>query len=123
MPADLNINASAKPTKVWLDVSWAGTLTSEWAVQSKITVAADLADYVLDGVQHYVFAVASIDAAGNITDLRPKGTLNDQTASDALKSMSSPEIIQMPLPARRGSPVKQRDRQHQRRTGRDVESG
>ncbi|WP_407204511.1 phage tail-collar fiber domain-containing protein [Citrobacter freundii] len=85
LPADLNINASAKPTKVWLDVAWAGTLTSEWAVQSKITVAADLADYVLGGVQHYVFAVASIDAAGNITDLRPKGTLNDQTASDALR--------------------------------------
>lgn len=85
LPADLNINASAKPTKVWLDVSWTGTLTSEWAVQSKITVAADLDDYVLGGVQHYVFAVASIDAAGNITDLRPKGTLNDQAASDALK--------------------------------------
>ncbi|WP_239043365.1 phage tail-collar fiber domain-containing protein [Citrobacter freundii] len=85
LPADLNINASAKPTKIWLDVSWTGTLTSEWAVQSKITVAADLADYVLGGVPHYVFAVASIDAAGNITDLRPKGTLNDQAASDALR--------------------------------------
>lgn len=95
LPADLNINASAKPTKVWLDVAWTGTLTSEWAVQSKITVAADLADYVLGGVQHYVFAVASIDAAGNITDLRPKGTLNDQTASDALskheKSRNHPD--------------------------------
>ncbi|EBU6645180.1 phage tail protein [Salmonella enterica subsp. enterica serovar Stanley] len=95
LPADLNINASAKPTKVWLDVSWTGTLTSEWAVQSKITVAADLADYVLGGVQHYVFAVASIDAAGNITDLRPKGTLNGQAASNALseheKSRNHPD--------------------------------
>lgn len=95
LPADLNINAAAKPTKVWLDVSWTGTLTSEWAVQSKITVAADLADYVLGGVQHYVFAVASIDAAGNITDLRPRGTLNDQAASDALskheKSRNHPD--------------------------------
>ncbi|EJU8207405.1 phage tail protein [Salmonella enterica] len=95
LPADLNINTSAKPTKVWLDVSWTGTLTSEWAVQSKITVAADLADYVLGGVQHYVFAVASIDAAGNITDLRPKGTLNDQAASNALseheKSRNHPD--------------------------------
>ncbi|HFW0557843.1 TPA: phage tail protein [Salmonella enterica subsp. enterica serovar Virchow] len=95
LPADLNINASTKPTKVWLDVSWTGTLTSEWAVQSKITVAADLADYVLGGVQHYVFAVASIDAAGNITDLRPKGTLNDQAASNALseheKSRNHPD--------------------------------
>ncbi|EOK4076211.1 phage tail protein [Escherichia coli] len=85
LPANMNITASAKPTKVWLDVSWTGTLTSEWAVQSKITVAADLADYVLGGVQHYVFAVASIDATGNVMDLRPKGTLNHQAASDALK--------------------------------------
>ncbi|MEG2569534.1 MAG: phage tail protein, partial [Acinetobacter sp.] len=38
-----------------------------------------------NGVQHYVFAVASIDVNGNITDLRPKGTLNEQQASDALK--------------------------------------
>ncbi|HEM7948202.1 TPA: phage tail protein [Citrobacter koseri] len=83
--ANQNITVSAKPTKVWLDVCWTGTLTSEWAVQSKITVAANLADYVQSGVQHYVFAVANIDAAGNITDLRPKGTLDDQTASNALK--------------------------------------
>lgn len=63
-----------KAGKVWLDVCWTGTLTSVWNVQSKITVAANLADYVQNGVQHYVFAVASIDADGNITDLRPKGS-------------------------------------------------
>ncbi|MEG2040355.1 MAG: phage tail protein, partial [Hafnia sp.] len=51
----------------------------------KITVTENLADYVQNGVQHYVFAVASIDVNGNITDLRPKGTLNEQQASDALK--------------------------------------
>ncbi|ECF1694167.1 phage tail protein, partial [Salmonella enterica subsp. enterica serovar Montevideo] len=50
-----------------------------------ITVADSLADYVQNGVQHYVFAVAGIDENGNITDLRPKGTLNEQQASDALK--------------------------------------
>lgn len=83
--ANQNITVSAKPVRVWLDVCWTGTLTSEWAVQSKITVAASLTDYEQNGVQHYVFAVASIDAGGNITDLRPKGTLNDQQASDALK--------------------------------------
>lgn len=80
-----NIVVTNKPVKVWLDVAWTGTLTSVWAVESKITVAENLADYVQDGVQHYVFAVASIDANGNITDLRPKGTLNDQAANDALK--------------------------------------
>ncbi len=80
-----NITVTTKPVKVWLDVCWSGALTSAWRVQSKITVAENLADYVQNGVQHYVFAVASIDVNGNITDLRPKGALNEQQASDALK--------------------------------------
>ncbi|ELE9690246.1 phage tail protein [Enterobacter kobei] len=84
LAANQNITVAAKPVNVWLDVAWTGTLTSAWGVASKITVAANLADYVQNGVQHYVFAVASIDANGNITDLRPKGTLNEQAASDAL---------------------------------------
>ncbi|EIZ5199498.1 phage tail protein [Salmonella enterica] len=80
-----NITVATRPVKVWLDVSWTGTLTSVWGVQSRITVADNLADYVQNGVQHYVFAVAGIDENGNITDLRPKGTLNEQQASDALR--------------------------------------
>uniref|UniRef100_UPI001FFE2AEE tail fiber protein n=1 Tax=Citrobacter freundii TaxID=546 RepID=UPI001FFE2AEE len=85
LAANQNITVTTKPVKVWLDVCWTGALTSVWNVQSKITVAENLADYVQNGVQHYVFAVASIDVNGNITDLRPKGTLNEQHASDALK--------------------------------------
>ncbi|MEH5619578.1 phage tail protein [Enterobacter cloacae] len=85
LAANQNITVTTKPVKVWLDVCWTGTLTSVWTVQSKVTVAANLADYVQNGVQHYVFALASIDANGNITDLRPKGSLDDQAASDALK--------------------------------------
>lgn len=80
-----NITVTTKPVKVWLDVCWTGALTSVWNVQRKITVVENLADYVQNGVQHYVFAVASIDVNGNITDLRPKGALNEQQASDALK--------------------------------------
>lgn len=80
-----NITVTTKPVKVWLDVCWTGALTSVWNAQCKITVAENLTDYVQNGVQHYVFAVASIDVNGNITDLRPKGTLNEQQASDALK--------------------------------------
>ena len=95
LAANQNITVSTKPTKVWLDLSWAGTLTSEWKVQSKITVAASLAGYAESGVQHHVFALASIDASGNITDLRPKGSLDDQVASDALakheKSRNHPD--------------------------------
>ncbi|ENA3679705.1 phage tail protein [Salmonella enterica subsp. enterica serovar Bredeney] len=80
-----NITVTTRTVKVWLDVCWTGTLTSVWGVQSRITVADNLADYVQNGVQHYVFAVADIDENGNITDLRPKGTLNEQQASDALR--------------------------------------
>ncbi|HGJ4764908.1 phage tail protein [Salmonella enterica subsp. enterica serovar Anatum] len=82
---NLNITVTTRPVKVWLDVCWTGTLTSVWGVQSRITVADNLADYVQNGVRHYVFAVAGIDENGNITDLRPKGTLNEQQASDALR--------------------------------------
>ncbi|EJL1384162.1 phage tail protein [Salmonella enterica] len=82
---NLNITVTTRPVKVWLDVCWTGALTSVWGVQSRITVADSLADYVQNGVQHYVFAVAGIDENGNITDLRPKGTLNEQQASDALR--------------------------------------
>ncbi|EFT4371751.1 phage tail protein, partial [Salmonella enterica] len=82
---NLNITVTTRPVKVWLDVCWTGTLTSVWGVQSRITVADNLADYVQNGLQHYVFAVAGIDENGNITDLRPKGTLNEQQASDALR--------------------------------------
>ncbi|EHI4454652.1 TPA: phage tail protein [Salmonella enterica subsp. enterica serovar 40:-:1,5] len=82
---NLNITVTTRPVKVWLDVCWTGTLTSVWGVQSRITVADNLADYVQNDVRHYVFAVAGIDENGNITDLRPKGTLNEQQASDALR--------------------------------------
>ncbi|WOR56441.1 phage tail protein [Citrobacter freundii] len=85
LAANQNITVTTKPVKVWLDVCWTGSLTSVWNAQCKITVAENLADYVQNGVPHYVFAVASIDVNGNITDLRPKGTLNEQQASDALK--------------------------------------
>ncbi|MCP2230142.1 phage tail-collar fiber domain-containing protein [Erwinia aphidicola] len=83
LAASQPLTLTTKPVKVWLDVCFKGTLTSVWAVETAIKVAASLADYVADGRQHYVFAVASIDAAGNITDLRPKGSLADQGGASA----------------------------------------
>ncbi|UAN50079.1 phage tail protein [Serratia sp. JSRIV002] len=81
-----NITLAAKPTKVWADVSYHGTVTSAHRTEIKITVAASLADYVENGIAHYVFALASIDAAGVITDLRPKGSLGEQQGnSDFLR--------------------------------------
>lgn len=72
LTANQNITVSKKPAKVWLDVCWSGSLTSVWAVESKITIADVLADYEQAGKKHFVVALASIDASGNITDLRPK---------------------------------------------------
>lgn len=91
LAANQNITVSAKPVKVWLDVAWSGTLTSEWAVKSKITVAANLSDYAESGVRHYVFALASIDASGTITELRPVGALVDQSLLAHEKSRNHPD--------------------------------
>jgi hypothetical protein len=83
LAANRNITVSAKPTKVWVDVCYQGTLTSAYKTEIKFTVAASLANYTINGVTHYVFALASIDANGVITDLRPKGSLSDQTGNDS----------------------------------------
>ncbi|AVD62445.1 phage tail protein [Serratia marcescens] len=84
LAANQNITVTAKPIKVWADVSLQGNVVSQWAAAVKFTVAANAADYKDNaGFKHYVFAVASIDAAGNITDLRPQGSLSDQAGNDA----------------------------------------
>lgn len=84
LAANQNITVTAKPIKVWADVSLQGNVVSQWAEAVKFTVAATAADYTDNaGFKHYVFAVASIDAAGNITDLRPQGSLSDQAGNDA----------------------------------------
>lgn len=80
-PNAVKVTVTVKPVKVWVDACWKGTLTGVWVVDAVLKVAASLDNYVKDGQQHYVFAVASIDANGVITDLRPKGSLSDQTGS------------------------------------------
>ncbi|WP_208950161.1 phage tail protein [Rahnella sp. ChDrAdgB13] len=79
LAANQNVAVSAKPTTVWADVCYQGTLTSAYKTAITFTVADTLENHTTDGVAHYVFALASIDAAGTITDLRPKGSLADQT--------------------------------------------
>lgn len=74
LAAKTNITVTTKPMKVWADVSYHGTLTSEYKTDIKFTLATTLKDYVQSGIAHYVFALASIDANGVITDLRPKGS-------------------------------------------------
>lgn len=95
LAANQNIALSAKPTKVWADVSYQGTLTSAYKTAISFTTAEAQEDHTTDGIAHYVFALASIDANGAITDLRPKGSRDDQGASDALaaheKSRNHPD--------------------------------
>ncbi|WP_350024828.1 phage tail-collar fiber domain-containing protein [Providencia rettgeri] len=66
-------------TKVYADFSYQGNIVSQWNTVVKITSAATLNNYVdAAGFTHQVFAIASVDASGNIKDLRPIGTLSDR---------------------------------------------
>lgn len=69
-------------TKVYADFSYQGNIVSQWNTVIKITAAATLANYVdAAGFTHQVFAIASIDANGNVKDLRPMGALSSQEIS------------------------------------------
>ncbi|HGO5283388.1 TPA: tail fiber protein [Yersinia enterocolitica] len=92
LAANKNITVSAKPVKVWADVSLQGNVVSQWESVVSVSVAATLADYQDNaGFMHRVFAVASIDAAGNITDLRPQGSLTDDALAKHEKSRNHPD--------------------------------
>ncbi|MHY04040.1 hypothetical protein D9K17_14750 [Escherichia coli] len=86
LAAEQALTVATKPVKVWVDTSFTGTLTSVWQVSTAVTVADTLAEYVKNDVNHYVFAVAQINADGSVTDLRPKGSKGEQQAnSDFLR--------------------------------------
>jgi len=87
-----NTNVAVAPvsTKIWADVSYSGTLTSAYQTAIKFTVAPTLTNYTTNGVAHYVFALASIDASGAITDLRPKGSSLYLRKDNNLKEIADP---------------------------------
>lgn len=90
LDADQSLNVTAKPINVYVDACWKGTLTSVWDVQQQITLASDLSNYTdSDGTAHYVFAVASIDANGAVTDLRPSGSKDNQALSGYLQTKNN----------------------------------
>ena len=92
LAANQNITVATKPTKVWIDVCFTGTVTSVFQTAIKFTVAPTLANYVTNGVAHYVFALASIDAAGVITDLRPKGSSQYLRKDQNLADIADPDL-------------------------------
>lgn len=67
---DQSMAVAARPSKIWVDVCWQGTLTSVWKPATKLTVAETLTDYLDGDEQHYVFAVADILVDGSVVDLR-----------------------------------------------------
>ncbi|MER3364078.1 phage tail protein [Providencia rettgeri] len=70
---------SLRNTKVYADFSYQGNIVSQWNTVIKITAATTLNNYVdTAGFTHQVFAIASIDANGNVKDLRPMGGLSIQ---------------------------------------------
>ncbi len=81
---NMNSTVRSRRVKGGRDVCWTGTLTSVGGVQSRIAVADNLADYVQNGVQQYVFAVAGIDEKRNITGFRPQGRLHGPPATESL---------------------------------------
>ncbi|WP_323855620.1 phage tail protein [Xenorhabdus koppenhoeferi] len=70
-------------TRIYVDFSYQGNLVSQWKTAVKITVANEQKNYVdAVGYSHHVFAIARIDGNGNVSDLRPKGTLSDRDIAD-----------------------------------------
>lgn len=64
---------ATKPTDIYLDIYRAGTSTSKWENILEVRVSETvLADYVADGVQHYVAKVAGVNADGSVVDARVK---------------------------------------------------
>lgn len=70
---DQVLSVPAMGGKVWVDVCWKGTLSGAWSTSVRLTVADALADYHDGDEQHYVFAVAQINADGSVVDLRNTG--------------------------------------------------
>lgn len=72
---DQLVTVNTRPTKIWVDACWQGTMTSVWATTCKIVIADELVDYSINGEQHFVSALAEIKADGSVVDLRPAGTV------------------------------------------------
>ncbi|UBX29856.1 phage tail-collar fiber domain-containing protein [Arsenophonus apicola] len=74
------IHNGLRNTNIYADFSYQGNIVSQWNTVVKTTIATSLANYVDEaGFTHFVFAIASIDANGNVKDLRPKGSLSHQS--------------------------------------------
>ncbi|AYN26540.1 hypothetical protein D8682_05755 [Buttiauxella sp. 3AFRM03] len=76
LSSETPVAVAATPVKIWVDAHWTGTVASIWNTQFELIASPDLQDHTLNGYPHYVFAIAEISETGEVTDLRPKGTLD-----------------------------------------------
>jgi len=89
--ADFVMSNAAVSSTVYLDVCWQGTVLSRWeSIWTLVVSATEKTDYTIGTEAHYVTAIASIDASGNVTDLRNIGLdadrLNNLMSSQFLRS-------------------------------------
>ena len=104
--SDQVLTVTTKPMKVWVDTCFTGTLTSVWQVQTIVTVADAMADYVKNDVKHYVFAVAQINADGSVTDLRKIGSdTDDRLAKHIANPDAHPQYAPTDSPVLSGKPT------------------
>ncbi|WP_019615085.1 tail fiber protein [Psychromonas ossibalaenae] len=87
---DMPIIDVLMPSRIYVDASWQGLVTSQWGTVVKlISSTDDLVDYIdEDGYAHYVTHIAEIDEEGNITDTRflggsPSFERQDNAATDS----------------------------------------
>lgn len=65
------IFTALRDTHIYADFSFQGNLLSQWETKVKLTPAKHLSNYAdIAGFQHFVSAIAHIDADGKIADLR-----------------------------------------------------
>ena len=66
-----DINTGTLPKQIWADVALTGGISGKETQVSIVAAAGSKTDYVDEsGTQHYLVALADINAAGTVTDLR-----------------------------------------------------
>ncbi|MEQ9997315.1 phage tail-collar fiber domain-containing protein [Pectobacterium versatile] len=72
-----------RSTKLYADFSYQGSVVGKWQTAVTLRAANDLKNYMdAAGFAHYIAPIASIDAAGNVTDLRVQGARYDRDIDD-----------------------------------------
>lgn len=88
------INVQTYPQFVYVDAWFAGDANSMWKPKIAFTVSdTEMDDYIdVQGVQHYVYKLASLNAGDNYKDLRVNGSLSERI-NTAIKYTTTSELL------------------------------